>query len=180
MKSTFKFKFKFLLLVAVLATALFSVCDAQAYSSVIHYAQNVSGEHITMATMALAVVPLSDYVKQNCSITSDQIKELTLKHGKIKILTVVIEPPTYDNEGKLIDKGEFYSYACKRPDSGTIRMLIDLAENGNNDGYVQAVIKNLIVAGDVETITSDGLVYMGIIQQTRDLIKPYQSFLVNA
>jgi len=173
-------KFKILLLMAVIMATVFISCDASACNSAIHFAQNISSDHVGMAMTAFVVVPLSVYVKENCTITPTEISELTIKYGKIKILTVVLEPPVYDAEGKITDKGEFYSYAVKRPDSGTIRMLIDLAEKGDNDGYLQAVIKNLIVSGDTELIKTDGLVYMGIIQQAKDLIKPYQSFLAKA
>ena len=178
MKSNFKFKL--LLLVAVMATAFFCFGNAQACTSVAHFAQNISSEHVGYALAAVAIVPLSEYVKTNCTITADQIKDLTLKHGKIKIMTVVVEPPTYDEKGNITDKGEFYSYAVKRPDASTIRLLIDYAEKGDNDGYMNCVVANLIVAGDTEIIKQDGLVYIGLVTEAKQMVKPYQSFLVNA
>ena len=72
MKSNFKFKL--LLLVAVMATAFFCFGNAQACTSVAHFAQNISSEHVGYALAAVAIVPLSEYVKTNCTITADQIK----------------------------------------------------------------------------------------------------------
>ena len=175
------FRFKLLLLVALLATALFSSGDAFGCSSAFHFAQNITVDHVGMATMAgLVILPLSAYVKENCTISPTEIAELTLKYGKIKILTVVLEPPVYDAEGNITDKGEFYSYAVRRPDPGHIRLLMGYAEKGESDKYVEVAIKNLVIAGDLETLKTDGLVYMGIATQLKDMIKPYQSFLANA
>lgn len=174
-------KFKLLLFMAVLATAFFSFCDVNACNSVMHFANNVSVDHVMMATVAIVSIPsISNYVKDNCTITADQINDLKAKYGKIKILTVIIEPPVYDDNGKLIDKGEFYSFAVRRPDPGIVRMLMEFAEKGETEKYVEAAIKNLVVGGDLDVLKTDGLVYMGITTQLKDLIKPYNSFLANA
>jgi len=174
-------RFKILLLVAVLAVSVFTVCDASACSSAIHFAQNISTDHVGMATMAgMAIMPLATYVKDNCTISPTDLADLALKYGKIKILTVVLEPPVYDAEGKLTDKGEFYSYAVKRPDSGTVRLLMNYAKQGKTDDYLGAFIKNLVVAGDTETLNKDGIVYLGFAAKVDEFLKPYESFLGHA
>jgi len=174
------FRLNLLLLVAILATALFSCFDAQACNSVMHYASNISTDHIGMAMAAVALVPLSKYVKDNCTITPDEIAALSVKYDKIKILTVVLESPTYDDEGNLTDKGEFYSYACRRPDQGTIRLMMGYVKKGDTDSYIECFIKNIIIAGNTDILKTDGLVYLGLSSEVDNFLKPYQSFLEKA
>lgn len=175
-----QFKFKLLLLVAILATVFLTCFDASASSSVIHFANNISVEHVGLGMASFAIVPLATFVKDNCGISVTEIAALTAKHGKIKILTVMIEPPTYDEAGNLTDKGEFYSYAVKRPDSGTVRLLMNFAKQGKTDDYLQSFIKNLVVAGDTETLNKDGIVYLGFASKVDEFLKPYESFLGHA
>lgn len=174
------FKFKLLLLVAVLASVFFACGNAQACSSIMHYAQSVSGEHVSMTIASLAIVPLATFVKDNCTITPVELADLAILYGKIKILTVVLEAPTYDDEGNITDKGEFYSYACKRPDQGTIRMMMNFTKNGDTEKYIECFIKNIIVSGDTEKLKTDGLVYLGLASEVDNFLKPYQSFLEKA
>ena len=174
------FRFKILLLVAVMATLFFSFGNAQACSSVMHYAQNISPQHMVEAAASIAIVPLATFVKDNCTISPTELTSLALKYGKLKILTVVIEAPVYDDNGNLTDKGEFYSYAIKRPDPGHVRMLMDFAQKGEIDKYINGFIKNLVVAGDTEALEKDGLVYLGFSAEVDNFLKPYESFLANA
>jgi len=174
------FRFKLLLLVAVLATAFFSFGNAQACSSVMHYASTISTDHIGMAMAAVVIAPLSTYVKDNCTISPTELADLALKYGKIKILSVVLEAPTYDDNGVLTEPGEFYNYACRRPDQGTIRMMMDYAKQGKTEEYIECFIKNIVVAGDVEKLKTDGLVYLGLTIEVDNFLKPYQSFLAKA
>lgn len=173
-------RFKILLLVAVIMAALFTVCDASACSSAIHFAQNISGEHVGMAMAVVAIVPINAYVKENCTISPTDLADLALKYGKIKILNVVLEPPTYDVEGNITDAGEFYCFACKRPDQGVIRIMLDYAKKGDTDKYIECFIKNIVVAGDIEKLKTDGLVYLGLASEADNFIKPYESFLAKA
>ncbi|MEI8087000.1 MAG: hypothetical protein WCG93_12370 [Paludibacter sp.] len=173
-------RFRLLFLVAALMAVVFTVCDASACNSAIHFASNLSTEHVGMAVAAFTIVPLSTFVKDNCTISHTELTELALKYGKIKILSVVIEAPSYDDNGKLTDNGEFYSYACRRPDQGTIRLMMDYAKKGNTEQYIDCFIKNIVVGGDVEKLKSDGLVYLGLTTQVDNFLKPYESFLANA
>lgn len=174
------FRFKFFLLLAVMALAFSPFVDAAVIDPVTHFVENMSFQDMGLSAVSLAVVPLAVYVRENCSIDAAQIAELTLKYGKIKILTVVVEPPTYNDKGAITDTGEFYSYAVRRPDAGMVRMLVDFAEKGENQKYIDAAIKNLVIAGDMERIQSDGVVYMGITAQLKDVLRPYESFLEKA
>lgn len=81
--------------------------------------------------------------------------------------------------GKIIEKGEQYQFLVKRPDRGLIKMLLPLAENRQSDEFSEKAIKNLIVGGDMEAL-EDGLVYMGVIVQLKELVEPAQSFLSKA
>lgn len=137
-------------------------------------------EPAALTAMALPVVALGAFAKDNCSIPAAELEQLKSKYGKLKILSVVIEPPTYDENGKLIDKGEIYYYAVRRPDPGHVRMLMSYAKSGDIDKYVEVAIKNLIIAGDMDALEKDGLVYMGVTTQLEEVLKPYQSFLTVA
>ncbi len=222
MKSTFRFKL--LLLVAVMALLFAPTIDAQVIQPVAHYIASITPEHIFSATASLAVLPLAVYVKENCTIPASELTELTGKYGKLKILTVMVEPPLnkltytgdiYNSKGEiiprehlinengyfdfagtlynkqkvpfipgelceLVDAGEFYSYAVRRPDASTVRMLVDFVEKGENQKYIDAAIKNLVVGGDLERIQTDGVVYMGITAELKGVLKPYNSFLERA
>lgn len=176
-------KFKFLLLLAVMAFAFTPFVDASIIQPATHFVQNLSPGDMGLSFASLAIVPaipLGLYVKENCTIPAKELADLALKYGKIKILTVVVDPPTYNDAGELTDKGEFYSYAVRRPDAGMVRMLVDYAEKGENQKYIDAAIKNLIVGGDIELIQTDGVVYMGITAQLKDVLRPYDTFLDKA
>jgi len=174
------FKIKFLLLVAILATAFLCSGNTQACNSVMHYASTISNNHIGLAFSAVAIVPLTQFVKDNSTISPTQLADLVTKHGKIKLLTVVLEPPVYDAEGNITDNGEFYSFAVKRPDPGVVKMMMGYAKAGKTDEYVEAFIKNLIVGGDLDALKSNGLVYLGLASQVDVFLKPYESFLEKA
>lgn len=134
----------------------------------------------TLTAMALPAVALGAFVKDNCSISAIELEQLKAKYGKIKILSVVIEPPVFDDKGQIVDKGEIYYYAVRRPDPGHVRMLMNYAKNGDINKYIEVAIKNLIVAGDMDALEKDGLVYMGVTAQLEEVLKPYQSFLAGA
>lgn len=174
---------KFLLLFAIMAFVLSPIVDASVIQPVTQFVQNISpvDAGVSLATLAvIPAIPLAVYVKENCTIPVPELAELASKYGKIKILTVVVEPPVYGPGGELTDKGEFYSYAVRRPDSSMVRMLVDYAEKGENQKYIDAAIKNLIVGGDIDRIQTDGVVYMGITAQLKDVLRPYESFLEKA
>lgn len=176
-------RFKSLLLLAVMAVSFTPFVEAQCYQPVSDFIQNMSPGDVGLSVASLAIIPaipLALYVKENCTIPATELAELALKYGKIKILTVVIDPPSYNESGEITDKGEFYSFAVRRPDSGTVRMLVDFVEKGENQKYIDAAIKNLVVGGDVGLIQTDGMVYMGITAQLKDVLRPYQSFLEKA
>lgn len=82
-------------------------------------------------------------------------------------------------QGKILEQGEQYQFLVKRPDRGLIKMLLPLAENKQIDDFADKAVKNLVVAGDM-TALDDGIVYMGVVSQLRQLISPEQSFLANA
>jgi hypothetical protein len=200
------------------------VIDAHVIQPVAHYIASITPEHVFSATTSLAVLPLAVYVKENCTIPASELADLTGKFGKLKILTVMVEPPLYkltytgdiyDAKGEhiskdrlindsgyfdfkgdlfykdkelipttvlceMVDKGEFYSYAVRRPDASMVRMLVDFVEKGENQKYIDAAIKNLVVGGDLERIQTDGVVYMGITAELKGVLRPYNSFLEKA
>ena len=141
---------------------------------------NFAYEHIEFAP-ALGAIPLmANIVKEQCTISAAELDALKAKYGKIKILSVVIEPPVCDDKGKVTNPGEVYYFAVRRPDQGHVRMLMDYAKKGEIDSYIKAFINNLIVAGDKEVLENDGLVYLGFSSKVDEYLKPYESFLSNA
>lgn len=179
------FRFKFFLLLAVMALAFSPFVDAAVIDPVTNFVQNMSPGDMGLSVASLAVVPIALYVKQNTTITTELIQELTAKYGKIKIVTVVVEPPSYDSDGNITDPGEFYEFAVRRPDISMVRMLMNYAKQGKTDEYLGAFIKNLVVGGDVDKLKSgdsggDGIVYLGFATKVDEFLKPYESFLANA
>jgi len=182
MKTTFKFKF--IMLLAVLAVAFIPTIDARVIQPVAHYLSSFTPQHIIGTSLSFAAVPLlATYVKENCTILTAELAQLTEKYGKIQILTVVIEPPTYDEDGNLTNPGEFYDFAVRRPDISLIKMLRSYAGEGNDQKYLDACVSNLIVGGAMDKLnpeTGDGVVYLGVLEQMRDVLKPFDSFLSKA
>ena len=189
-------------------------------------------ELIKQNAMLMAAAP----VIVSSNITPGLINDMKVKYGKIKIITVVVEPPVYDidqisvqdsillqqagldyatiintglsiedrlrplNEinnqdgkekkevlkslsgkytGKFIDPGEQYQFLVKRPDRGLIKMLLPLAESKKIDEFSDKAVKNMVVGGDKDAL-EDGIVFMGVIAQLKQMISPAQSFLANA
>lgn len=120
---------------------------------------------------------LKDYLAENCTISTDDLNALKNKYGKIKIITVVIDEPVRDDDGSVIDAGEVYYFAVRRPSQKLMRMLNSLVKD--DDKFISSAVKNLVVGGDMDAL-DDGLVYMGIASQLQGVLKPYQSFLTKA
>ncbi len=92
----------------------------------------------------------------------------------------VLAAELYDlYNGKVISAGEEYRFLVRRPDRGMIKMLMPLATDGKIDEFSDKAVKNLVVGGDMSAL-EDGLVYMGVITQLKDMISPAQSFLSKA
>lgn len=177
MKTVFK-KFLFVC-IALVAVFSFGIVEPVSATECI---SNVVIEHSELSAV-LAGVPLLAVIKNECTISVAEINALKAKYGKIKILSVVIEPPVYTSENDnytIEEKGEVYYFAVRRPDTSHVRMLKDYAKKGDDDGYVNCFIKNLVVGGDTEALNNDGLVYLGLMTQIEPFLKPYQSFLENA
>lgn len=112
-------------------------------------------------------------------ITETALAELKAKYKHIKVITVVVEPEKKDKNGKVIDPGESYEFAARRPDRGHVSMLLPLANSGAIDEFADKAIKNLIVGGDIEAL-DDGIVYMGVVSRLKELMQPAVSFLKTA
>lgn len=82
-------------------------------------------------------------------------------------------------EGKIIEEGEQYQFLVKRPDRGLIKMLLPLAQGGKIDEFAEKAVKNLIVEGDIDAL-EDGIVFMGVVSQLKEMIAPAQAFLSKA
>lgn len=158
---------------------LFLLCSVSAYAN--GFFDNPSPDALTSTVLtATAVGGLASLAREKCTITPDEIKALEAKYGKIKILSIVIDEPIRDDQGNTLDPGEVYHFALRRPDAGHAKMLMKYAGDGEIEKFITLAIKNLVVAGDLEKIESDGLVYMALSDQLQKILKPYQSFLTNA
>lgn len=114
------------------------------------------------------------------SITPEMIQDAKLKFGHIQLLTVVVQIEIKDENGVVTTPVEQYQFIVKRPDRSLIKMLLPLAADISQlDNFADKAVKNLIIGGDMDSL-DDGLVFMGVITQLKDLIQPAQSFLSNA
>lgn len=113
------------------------------------------------------------------SITPEMINDLKVKYGKIKIITVVAEEAEKDANGKELVPAETYQFLVRRPDRSLIKMLLPLAESRQLDEFADKAVKNLVVGGDIDKL-DDGIVFMGVVSQLKEMISPAQSFLSNA
>ena len=113
------------------------------------------------------------------SITQAQIDDLKIKYGKIKIITVVAEEGEKDEQGNPVSPDEVYQFLVRRPDRSMIKMLLPLAESRQLDEFADKAVKNLVIGGDIDKL-DDGIVFMGVVSQLKEMISPAQSFLSNA
>ncbi|PID88685.1 MAG: hypothetical protein CSB03_00065 [Bacteroidia bacterium] len=121
---------------------------------------------------------LETYLKENRTISKEDLDALKAKHGKVKVITVVVEEPERDDDGNVVGC-EAYYFAVRRPSQSQVRMLTALAQKGDDEKFLNSAIKNLVVGGDEDAL-EDGLVYMGVASQLKGLLKPYTSFLTKA
>ncbi len=121
---------------------------------------------------------LETYLKENRTISDKELDALKVKHGKVKVITVVVEEPERDADGNVVSCEAYYFVVC-RPSQSQMRMLTALAQKGDDEKFLNSAIKNLVVGGDTDAL-EDGLVYMGVASQLQGLIKPYTSFLTKA
>ena len=170
---------KAILCFSLLMVAVFSFGLVEPVSAT-NYVVNFAQEHVEFAPLLAGAPLLATIVKEQCSIAQSELDALKAKYGKIKIISVVIEPPVYETDGTVTDKGEVYYFAVRRPDTSHVRLLMDYVKKSDLDGYVNAFIKNLVVAGDTQALKDDGLVYLGFQTKIDEFLKPYQSFLANA
>lgn len=184
-----------------------------------------------------AVIAIAPVAIVSTNITPELIKDMQIKFGKIKVITVVVEQAVYDIDeipfndrvafkelgidftiildknldlkerlkplellsefrdnaskydkaielankytGKELEPGELYQFLVRRPDRGLIKMLLPLAQAGKIDDFADKGVKNLVVGGDMDVL-EDGLVYMGVVSQLKEMIAPAQSFLSKA
>lgn len=196
-----------------------------------------AASHIEVQFVKDAVIAVAPVAIVSTNITPELIKDLQIKFGKIKVITVVVEAAVYDideipfndrvafkelgidftiildknldlkerlkpleqlsefrdNEakynraielankytGKELEPGELYQFLVRRPDRGLIKMLLPLAQAGKIDDFADKGVKNLVVGGDMDAL-EDGLVYMGVVSQLKEMIAPAQSFLSKA
>ncbi len=127
--------------------------------------------------MKKTVKTLKEYLAENCTISKDDLSALKNKYGKIQIITVVIDEPERDADGSIVNAGEVYYFAVRRPSQKLMRMLNSLVND--DDKFISSAVQNLVVGGDMDAL-DDGLVYMGIASQLQGILKPYTSFLTKA
>ncbi|MBN1987825.1 MAG: hypothetical protein JW783_00325 [Bacteroidales bacterium] len=113
------------------------------------------------------------------NITDEIIKDLRLKFGKIKVITIIAEEAELDGEGTEITPAEQYQFLVRRPDRGLIKMLLPLVQQGKLDDFADKAVKNMVVGGDMDAL-EDGIVFMGVVQHLKSMLAPAQSFLSNA
>ena len=115
----------------------------------------------------------------SANVTPDIIQEMKLKYGKVKILTVVADEAVFDDDGNETEPEEVYYFMAKRPDRSLMKMFGEKSKSGDYSDFNEALVKNLIVGGDMEALEI-GCVYGGAIKQLAELVKPGQSFLSRA
>ena len=135
---------------------------------------NFVNEHQAYLGASFALFPII-----STNITEDIIKDAKLRCGKIKLLTITVEPAQYDNDGNITTEAEQYQFLVRRPDRSTIKMLLPLANLNDIESFSEKAIKNLIIGGDLEAL-NDGLVYLACVQQLKALITPAEAFLQGA
>jgi hypothetical protein len=143
-------------------------------------AANVDPVAIAHSVKYSAPIIAGSAVIVSANITDQMIQDTKVKFGRIQLLTVVVTPEDKDADENVIAPAEQYQFIVKRPDRGLIKMLLPLAADTSQlDDFADKAVKNLIIGGDLDAL-EDGLVYMGVVTQLKDLIQPAAAFLSNA
>lgn len=131
----------------------------------LQYLKSLTIDTITLVNRSL---PLDQRLSSVTAFLNDSEKDPVCQ-GKVMEMV----------SGRVVDLGEKYQFAVRRPDRSLIKMLMPLAQQKKLDEFSEKGVKNLVVAGDLDAL-EDGLVFMGVVQQLQDLIAPYESFLSKA
>jgi hypothetical protein len=116
----------------------------------------------------------------SASITPEMINDAKLKYLHVQLLTIRVTSETLDASGAVVTPAEQYQFIVRRPDRSLIKMLLPLAgDTSQLDVFADSAVKNLIVGGDMAAL-DDGLVFMGVVSQLKDLIQPASAFLETA
>lgn len=161
-----KLKYGKLKLITVVVEAPVYDIDRVAFSDRVLFKQL----GVDYATIVNSELSLEERLK-----TLEALEEFKDNKEKWAIAATLLEK----YQGKILEHGEQYQFLVKRPDRGLIKMLLPLAEAKKIDQFSDNAVKNLIVAGDMNSL-EDGLVYMGVVSQLKEMISPAQSFLANA
>ncbi|HBL74245.1 MAG: hypothetical protein A2W90_17995 [Bacteroidetes bacterium GWF2_42_66] len=164
-----KLKYGKLKLITVVVEAPVYDIDKMAFSDRVLFKQL----GVDFATIVNTELSLEERLKP-----LDGLKEL--KDNKdIETWQTVVGDLLNKYQGKILEPGEQYQFLVKRPDRGLIKMLMPLAESRAIDDFADKAVKNLVVGGEVDAL-DDGIVYMGVVSQLRQMISPEKSFLANA
>lgn len=125
--------------------------------------------NIDASVIGQKALPITERLKPLNNLHRFEDNELELKAAKAL---------THLN-GTIIEEGEQYQFLIKRPDRSLIKMLLPLAQGGHIDDFAEKGVKNLVVGGDMDAL-EDGIVFMGVVSQLKEMIAPAQAFLSKA
>lgn len=94
-----------------------------------------------------------EYQKYN-DITPDENAAFEAKYGKQYISDLSIE----------VD-GEKYQYVVRKPDRAVLKLIGKYAVENNVEKVNEALIKNCVLAGDMEALDKDGAVYLAVLNE---------------
>lgn len=103
--------------------------------------------------------------------TQEQLEDFKLKHPKV-IRELVVYPAgtNFDKNGNADEQPAYF--IIKKPSKSLVSLINSKEYKGeaNIDKANDAIIKNCVLAGDMELLENDASIYTGVLEQLANLI----------
>ena len=98
-------------------------------------------------------------------ISADELEMLKAKYKRLYVIDI------------CFDEDEKYQFIARRPNRQTIDAIV--SNKGNTSKMMDILIKNMIVAGDINAI-EDGIVYSRVLEALTSIIKEGKKLFTRA
>ena len=101
--------------------------------------------------------------------TQEQLEDFKLKYPKVvRELVVYPSGTNFDKEGNSDEEPAYF--IIKKPSKSLVSLVNSKEYKGNDDKINDAIIKNCVLAGDMELLENDASIYTGVLDILANLL----------
>lgn len=101
--------------------------------------------------------------------TEEQLEDFKLKYPKVvRELVVYPSGTTFDKEGNADEEPAYF--IIRKPSKSLVSLVNSKEYKGNDDKINDAIIKNCVLAGDMELLENDASIYTGVLDILANLL----------